>query len=135
MHPSYEKILETIKLSLDLICNCRGEKDIQNILAAQLKCEVRKTISSENYPNVEIDLLGEDFAIEVKYNEKYYSGVSQILIQKTLYYINNNILLHVNSYIDLKFLNAFKTLAEEIGFKGILLNNREKSLETVNFYE
>ena len=54
MSEIYEQILEIIKSSLDLLCNCQREKDIQNILATQLRCEVRKTLSSNLYPNVEI---------------------------------------------------------------------------------
>ena len=41
MKQTYNKILTTIKSSLDLLYNCRREKEIQNILATQLNTEVR----------------------------------------------------------------------------------------------
>ena len=51
------KIIEIIRSSIDILCECKKEKDIQNILSAQLNCQTRHTIVSDKYPNVEIDLL------------------------------------------------------------------------------
>ena len=130
-----ETIINVIKSSLNLLCECKREKDIQNILAAQLNCKPRYTLTSDDFPNVEVDLIGDNFAIEVKYNEKYYSGVSQVLSQKYLYNMKNVILLHIHHYLDSKFVNAFKKLAKDLGFIGILINKREKVIEVVNINE
>lgn len=127
-----QKILETIEASLDLLCACKEEKAVQNILGSQLDCQVRYTIYSDKYPNVEIDLFGENYAIEVKFNKSYYDGISQVLILKYLYKINTVILLHIHKYLDSKFTNAFKELAKKLGFIGILINQRVKSLEVVH---
>ena len=126
------KIIKTIDSSLDLLCACKRERTVQNILGNQLDCQVRYTLSSVKYPNVEIDLLGENYAIEVKFNKSYYNGISQVLILKYLYKINTVILLHIHKYLDSKFTNAFKELAKKLGFIGILINQRVKSLDVVH---
>ncbi|MFQ6126378.1 MAG: hypothetical protein ACE5R6_17470 [Candidatus Heimdallarchaeota archaeon] len=126
-----QKIVETVKSSLDLLCACKQESVVQNILGSQLDCHVRYTLDSDMYPKVEIDLLGENYAIEVKYNKPYYDGISQVLILKYLYKINTVILLHIHRYLDSKFTNALKELAKKLGFIGILVNQRAKTLEVV----
>ena len=130
-----ERTIETIKSSIALICECRREKDVQNVLGSQLDCKIRYTLSSDNYPNVEIDLLGDNFAIEIKLNDAYYSGISQVLIQKCLYNVQNVILLHINSYLDSKFSNAIKELATKLGFMGILIHQRRKTMEVVGQFD
>ncbi|MFQ6127085.1 MAG: hypothetical protein ACE5R6_21115 [Candidatus Heimdallarchaeota archaeon] len=127
-----QKIVETIESSLDLLCACKEERAVQNILGNQLDCQVRYTLSSDTYPNVEVDLLGENYAIEVKFNKLYYDGISQVLILKYLYKINTVILLHIHKYLDSKFTNAFEELAKKLDFIGILINQRKKSLEVVH---
>ena len=127
-----QKIVKTIKSSIDLLCACKREREVQNILGSQLDCQVRYTLYSDKYPNVEIDLFGENYAIEVKFNKPYYDGISQVLILKYLYKINNVILLHIHKYLDSKFINAFIELAKKLSFIGILINQREKSVEVVN---
>ncbi len=130
-----KKIIGIINSSLNLLCECQRERDIQNILGSQLNCKVRQTLSSNIYPNVEIDVLGRDFALEVKFNERYYSGIGQIIIQKFLYEIKNNILLHVNRYIDDKFIKGFTDLATNLDFLGILIDNKERIMRVVNHNE
>ncbi len=96
-----------------------------------MDCKVRHTLTSPLYPNVEIDVFGDNFAIEVKLEEKYYSGIIQVLILKVLHKIENITLFHVNSYLDKKFISAIKELSQRLGFIGILLHKREKSLEVI----
>ncbi|MBD3228329.1 MAG: hypothetical protein GF329_09090 [Candidatus Lokiarchaeota archaeon] len=127
-----EKIIDIINSSVDLFCECKGEKQIQNILSRQLGWEVRRTLESEKYPKVEIDVFNKNYSIEIKYNRKYYSGINQLLIQKWLYNIENIILFHVHNYLNRKFINAFRELAEKIGFKGFLLDRRKRKLIMVN---
>ena len=74
-------------------------------------------LSSDTYPSIEVDLICKDFTIEVKFNGKFYSGISQILMQKTLYGIKFNILLHFNAYIDKKFMNGFTYIVKRFPSK------------------
>jgi len=127
-----EKIIKTIENSLNDLCNCNKEKYIQNILSSRLKCESRQVLTSSQFPNIEVDLYGNDYAIEVKYNAKYYSGISQVLIQKVLFNIKNVFLLHVKSFLNESFINAFKKLSEELNFIGILIDKRNKDLMVFN---
>jgi len=124
----YSKILEIIENSIEIICESQKEKDIQDIMASQLECNSRQTLSSENFPDVEVDIIGDDFAIEIKYNEKYYSGFSQLLAQRLLYNIKNVYLIHINEYINPKFSKAFFKLAEELKIVSILVNKRRKEI-------
>lgn len=125
-------IVRKIEDSIDLLCECEREKHLQDILAAQLKCEKRQTYSSSNYPDIEVDLMGDKFAIEVKYNDKYYSGFGQILAQKSLFNFYNVFLIHLNEYIDNKFINAFSKLVKLLEIKGILIDKRNKKYIVVN---
>jgi len=127
----FEKITNTINKSLDFLCECERERDIQDILAIQLDCKSRQKFSSSELPDVEIDLMGDNFTIEVKYNEKYYSGISQILSQRILYNFHNNYLLHVHEYLNKPFKNAFTKLAQELDFIGILIDKRNKEIKVV----
>jgi hypothetical protein len=124
----FNEILETLKQSIWMICESEKEKDIQDILASQLNCNSRLTLSSPTFPDVEIDLISEDFAVEIKFNEKYYSGFCQILIQRLLYNLNNIYLIHINEYLNPKFINAFFKLAEELKILCILIDKRSKDI-------
>lgn len=126
------KIIDTVRSSLNLLCESEKEKDIQDVLGVQLGCKVRQTLSSPHFPNVEVDLLGDTFALEVKYNRKYYAGVNQVLVLRNLYDIAEVFLLHLHSYLDAKFINAFTALAEQLGFIGILVNEKEQRIEAMN---
>lgn len=129
---SSRKIIDRIRSSLNLLCDAKNEKEIQDLLGVQLDCKVRYTLSSPKYPDVEVDLLGDGFAVEVKYNRKYYSGVNQVLVFKLLYEVEEVFLLHLHSYLDSKFVNAFTELADELGFVGILVDEREEQIEAVS---
>ncbi|MBD3213488.1 MAG: hypothetical protein GF311_12845 [Candidatus Lokiarchaeota archaeon] len=126
-----KKIIKIIYSSLEDLCECQREKHIQDILARRLKCKSRITITSERFPDIEIDLLGDDFIMEVKYNEKYYSGFGQILVQKILYNYSNNYLIHIHEYLDSKFIGAFNKLSKESNISGILINKRKKQIEVI----
>ncbi|MFO8017356.1 MAG: hypothetical protein R6U96_01870 [Promethearchaeia archaeon] len=126
------QIISQLRIILDLICESERERDVQDLLAINLDCQKRKTLTSDPYPDVEVDLLTQDFAIEVKYNTNYYSGISQVLAQKHLYDMQNVYLIHVHDYLNDKFINAFGTLSKELNFIGILINKKRKKLLVFN---
>ncbi|MGV9203671.1 MAG: hypothetical protein ACOC44_06550, partial [Promethearchaeia archaeon] len=55
------QIISQLKLVLGLICESKREKDVQDLLAINLGCQKRKTLTSEIYPDVEVDLLSNGF--------------------------------------------------------------------------
>lgn len=121
-------IFEIIKHSIEVICESQREKDVQDILASQLDSNSRQTLSSEDFPDVEVDIIGDDYAIEIKHNEKYYAGFCQVLAQRLLYNIKNVYLIHINEYLNPKFTKAFFKLAEELKIVSILVNKRSKEI-------
>jgi hypothetical protein len=127
-----QKIINTIEDSLDYLCTCNKEKYIHNVLSARLKCKSRQILSSPQYPNVEVDLIGDNYTIEVKYNAKYYSGISQVLIQKYLYQVKNVYLLHLHKFLNKPFINAFEKLSERLNFIGLLIDKRSQKLMVFN---
>jgi hypothetical protein len=126
-------LMNIIQTSIDLICESKKEKIIQNILAAQLYCYTRKTLTSEKFPDIEVDLYQPDVAIEVKLNDKYYAGIIQLLAQKILYNIEHTILLHIHDHLDTKFINAFEELSTRLDFLGILIDRRQKEIMVFNY--
>ncbi len=127
----FNRIVETIQSSIDLLCKCKKEKQIQDIVGAQLGFKVRQILSSPIYPNVEIDILGDNMAIEIKLEDTYYAGIIQVVLMKTLHNIEQVVLFHINSFLDEKFVNAVKVLSKKLGFYGILLHRKEKYLEVI----
>lgn len=125
------KIIKIIKSSLKDLCDCEKEKHIQDLLALRLNCEKRRTLSSKHFPDIEIDLIGDDFIIEIKYNDKYYSGFDQILAQRILYDFQDNYLIHINEYLDSKYINGFSELSKQLNISGILINKRKKIVEVI----
>ena len=69
-----KKILKIIKESLPLISEIKNEKQIQNILSTQLNCSPRQTLTSSEYPNIEVDVFTNNTSIETKFNSEYYKG-------------------------------------------------------------
>lgn len=126
-----EKVINAVGSALKILCESRKEKDIQDILASRLNAKVRHPFTLSDFPEVEIDVFGKDYAIEVKYNERYYSGISQLMAQRVLCGINALFLLHLHRHPDSAFLNAFSKLAEELGFIGILINKRKEKMSVV----
>jgi hypothetical protein len=126
-----DKIVQLIRSSLDDLCQCEREKHIQDILGSRLNCSTRKTLSSAVYPDTEIDLLGDDYIVEIKYNDKYYSGFDQILAQRILYSFEENYIIHMHEYLDQKFVNGFSELCRQLDISGILINKRKKKLEVI----
>ena len=126
-----EYILKVIYESLENLSNATKERSIQDILAAVLNCECRKTIDVEGIPKLEVDLIWNDYWVEVKYNEKYYAGVGQIIVQQVLHSHHKNVLLHVNPYIESATKNAFRKLAKKVGFIGVLVDSRKKEIFVV----
>ena len=124
----FDRILQIIDNSIEIICESQKEKDIQDILASQLESNSRQTLSSEVFPDVEVDIIGDDFAIEIKHNEKYYAGFAQVLAQRLLYNIKNVFLIHINEYLNPKFVKAFFKLAEELKIVSILVDKRSKEI-------
>lgn len=119
-------VIQRIHTALDeareVIRECDRESHIQNLLREQLGCKKRYTLPSEKYPNAEIDLFGEHFVIEVKYNKSHYAGIGQIFALKELYDMENCVLFHVQERLSDAFVHAFKDLTREIGVHGFLMD-------------
>lgn len=124
----FDGILNKINDSIDIICECNRERHLQDILSIQLRCNSREKLSHIEFSDMEVDLLGKHFAMEIKYNEKFYAGFIQILAQKLLYNLEDVYLLHLNEFIDSKYISSFLRLAKEFGIPSILINKRTKKL-------
>ena len=99
-----------------------GAKTIKNPVNYAFKSlKPRKTFTSTEYPNVEVDISKDNWAIEVKYNAKFYDGVGQLLTQKVLYNVEDLNLIHVHKYLNPKFINGFLALAKKLNINGVLI--------------
>ena len=123
-----DTILTIIQDFLQLICESEGETQVQNIISVQLGIKPRRTFTSKDYPNVEVDISKDNWAIEVKYNAKFYDGVDQLLAQKVLYNVENLNLIHVHKYLNPKFINGFLDLTKKLNINGFLIDLREKKI-------
>ncbi|GAB4314190.1 MAG: hypothetical protein Kow0069_15530 [Promethearchaeota archaeon] len=104
---------------------------MQNILAARLSCETRKTFAKPGLPNVEVDLVGDGFWAEVKVDGTYYDGVGQLVAQRALHGDGNLalILIHVRESIEEDFRNATRAIGERERFGVILVDSRRQRCE------
>ncbi len=123
-----DTILTIIQDFLQLICESEGETQVQNIISVQLGIKPRRTFTSTDYPNVEVDISKDNWTIEVKYNAKFYDGVDQLLAQKVLYNVENLNLIHVHKYLNPKFINGFLDLTKKLNINGFLIDLREKKI-------
>ena len=121
-------ILKILEDSLQLICESEGETQVQNIISVQLGIKPRRTLKSSLYPNVEVDLSKDNWAIEVKYNAKFYDGVGQLLSQNVLYNVDELNLIHVHKYLNPKFINGFLFLTKKLNINGFLIDLKEKKI-------
>jgi len=121
-------ILKILENSLQLIYESEGETQIQNIISVQLGIKPRRTLISTNYPNVEVDISKDNWAIEVKYNAKFYDGIGQLLSHKILYNFEELNLIHVHKYLNPKFINGFLFLTKKLNINGFLIDLREKKI-------
>jgi len=81
----FYKILTIVEDFLNLICESEDEAQVQNIISVQLGIKPRNTFKSPFFPNIEVDISKDNWAIEIKYNAKFYDGVGQLLAKKVLY--------------------------------------------------
>ncbi len=126
-----KRITKIVKASLQDLCECEKERYIQDILATRLKAKARITLSSKDYPDIEIDILGEDFIIETKYNDNYYAGFDQIMAQRILYDFPQNFLIHIHEFLNPKYIKAFSKLSKNLEVSGILINKRKVQIEVI----
>ncbi len=124
----YKLLNQKIRNSISNICSATRERTIQDILAAVLNAKTRVILSLKDNPSIEIDLIWRHFFIEVKLNDKYYSGISQICVQKFIYENSNNILIHANKNINKNFINALQKLSNMIKFYCILIDTKKKKI-------
>ncbi|MGC9153582.1 MAG: hypothetical protein ACP5GY_07615 [Vulcanisaeta sp.] len=84
-------IAEAIKrITVDL---CQRESCFQDYLATLLNAKARVVVN-----DVEVDVYGEHFAIEIKVNPRIYDGIGQALAYKRLLNINEVWLIHIFTY-------------------------------------
>ena len=125
-------IVSKLNQIIELLCSAKKEKDVQDLISINLNCKKRKILSSEKYPDIEVDLFSSDFAIEIKYNANYYSGISQLLAYKYLYNLRKVYIIHMHEYLNKKFINAFNLLSKRLNFIGILINKKKKKILVFN---
>ena len=130
-----EVIKETLLNLADDLRSVRDEKIIQGILKSQLSLkdinlDERVILRSEEFPEMEIDLLGDDFAIELKVNPRFYDGVGQVLAIRELYGIET-ILVQIWRELKAPVRRALERIALRANFHVVLLDLRSRSVVVI----
>lgn len=78
---------------IDRLSMCRNEIQAQDIICFALRhfgCRKRiRIVKNPDLPDLEIDILCNGFAIEVKFDAKYYDGFAQVISYRCLYGLKN----------------------------------------------
>lgn len=110
---------------IDRLSRCQNETEAQDIICFALRCfnckKRVRIVGSSDLPESEIDVLCDGFAIEVKFDAKYYDGYAQVVSYRYLYGLENVFLLHIKRNFDDKFLNAIKRLSKKLGVLTIVI--------------
>ena len=85
------EVTEAIKKLTSYLC--QRETCFQDYLAVLLSAKVRVVIN-----DIEVDVYGERFAIEVKVNPRIYDGIGQALAYRRLLGIEEVWLVHIFTY-------------------------------------
>jgi len=121
-------LIKRLSEVINVLTECKNEREIQNVISWKLNCSPRQYISSEKYPSLEIDTLCKDFTIEVKFDRDFYEGLGQVLAQKFLYGIDNAFLLHIRHHVDEKYIRALKDISRRLSITTILVRLDTKEI-------
>ena len=110
---------------IDRLSECQNEAQAQDIICFALRhfnCRKRvRLVKNPDLPDLEIDILCDSFAIEVKFDAKYYDGFAQVISYRCLYGFENMFLLHIKRNFDYKFLNAIKRLSKKLNVPTLIM--------------
>ncbi len=119
----FEKVLSDLLTDLRSL---RDERIIQNVLRSKLSraginLEERVILRKEGLPEMEVDLLGRNVAVEVKVNPRFYDGVGQVAAMSELLGLEP-ILIQVWREVDDKVVEAMRRIAIRCNFRAFLVD-------------
>ncbi len=126
-------IREILESSISDLGQIHSEKIIQDLIKSRLLTkgvvmDSRVILESEEYPNMEVDLLGKGRAIELKVNPKFYDGVGQILSLKELYALDVMLIQVWQGSLDDRVVRAMDRLTRRLGFTSILVDLKRRKV-------
>ncbi len=121
----FEKVLSDLLTDLRSL---RDERIIQNVLRSKLSqagigLEERVILRKEGLPEIEVDLLGSDVAIEVKVNPRFYDGVGQVAAMSELLGLES-ILIQIWREVDDRVIEAMRRIARRCKFRAFIVDLR-----------
>ncbi len=119
----FEKVLGDL---LEDLRSLRDERVIQNVLKSKLsqeglQLEERVILRKEGIPEIEVDLLGPELAVEVKVNPRFYDGVGQAAAMSELLGLKS-ILIQIWREVDERSIEAVRRIARRCGFRAFIVD-------------
>lgn len=113
----------------------RDERVIQNVLKSKLsqeglRLEERVILRKEGIPEIEVDLLGPELAVEVKVNPRFYDGVGQAAAMSELLGLKS-ILIQIWREVDERSIEAVRRIARRCGFRAFIVDLRRGRVVSV----
>ncbi len=126
-----DPIVEKLNSHINHLQTFSNEFQLQNFVSAILNCKNRVKLEKDNFPSLEVDILCEDYALELKFEAKYYDGFCQAMIYRDIYKIKNVILLHVRLNKSIEFINAIRALSKLTKIPVILVFLRDELIMVI----
>ncbi|MFP3178956.1 MAG: hypothetical protein RXQ96_08320 [Thermocladium sp.] len=112
MSPTLHDVIAGITLGM-----CKKEYCIQRYLASQLRAQHHVVISG-----VEVDVAGDGWACEVKFNAKFYDGIGQALVYKRILGFREVWLIHVVNSDPSDHLNHLPNLLRGLNISAAVIH-------------
>ncbi|RLG52739.1 MAG: hypothetical protein DRN96_01815 [Thermoproteota archaeon] len=133
-----DSIKHLVEVLSELSCEFKkveSERLAQDLIAFRLRIrgldvKRRVRLESQKYPDVEVDILLPDVALEIKVGKRFYDGFGQALAVRELYGLNSCI-VHLVEQADEKHASGLRALASKLGIKAILMSLRDCRVEVV----
>jgi len=129
-------LISVLNRSLNDILGIDDERRVHDLLADRCKAyglyfKKRVSVCSDVYPRMEVDLLWNEWAIEVKLNPNFYDGVGQAIMLKELYG-KRSVLLQVWDRPDERILNALRKIGGKLGLKILIVDKENNKVLMVS---
>ena len=113
-----------------------SESVIQDIVAARLTRSLaiakrRTIISRDGLPDIEVDILFDGFALEVKLATRFYQGIGQVLALRKLYDLDAG-LLQIWRTVRREDVRAIEILSRELEFPSIVIDLKGEEVVLIN---
>ena len=110
-----------------------SESKVQDMLYMRLKKlglnpERRVKLTSESWPEVEVDILCGGWAVEVKLFPRFYDGIGQVISYGELFGLNG-VLVQIWRSINEKAARGLEKISRNHGFKAFLVDMRGRMMK------